>query len=70
MTDRPPIPDLVRSSRVIAIGRNIPAALAPRIGEALVAGGVHVMKLTLNEREAGARFIVSPTLSSLASPQA
>ena len=54
MTDRPPIPDLVRSSRVIAIGRNIPAAQAPRIGEALVAGGVHVMELTLNEPEADA----------------
>ena len=25
MTDRPPIPDLVRSSKVIAIGRNVPA---------------------------------------------
>jgi len=52
MTDRPPIPDLVRTSRVIAIGRNVPAADAPRIGEAFVAGGVHVMELTLNEPEA------------------
>jgi 2-dehydro-3-deoxyphosphogluconate aldolase/(4S)-4-hydroxy-2-oxoglutarate aldolase len=49
MTDRPPIPDLVRNSQVIAIGRNVPAAAAPRIGEAFVAGGVHVMELTLNE---------------------
>ena len=49
MTDRPPIPDLVRSSKVIAIGRNVPAADAPRIGEAFVAGGVHGMELTLNE---------------------
>ena len=54
MTDRPAIPALVRSSRVIAIGRNIAAADAPRIGEALVAGGVHVMELTLNEPEADA----------------
>jgi 2-dehydro-3-deoxyphosphogluconate aldolase / (4S)-4-hydroxy-2-oxoglutarate aldolase len=54
MTDRPPIPDLVRRSRIIAIGRNIPAADAPRIGEALVAGGVRVMELTLNEPEADA----------------
>ncbi len=38
MTDRPAIPELVRESKVIAIGRNIPAADAPRIGEALVAG--------------------------------
>jgi 2-dehydro-3-deoxyphosphogluconate aldolase / (4S)-4-hydroxy-2-oxoglutarate aldolase len=51
MTDRPPIPDLVRATRVIAIGRNVPAAQAPRIGEAFVAGGVHVMELTLNEPE-------------------
>jgi 2-dehydro-3-deoxyphosphogluconate aldolase/(4S)-4-hydroxy-2-oxoglutarate aldolase len=54
MTVRPPIPALVRSSRVIAIGRNVAAADAPRIGEALVAGGVHVMELTLNEPEADA----------------
>jgi 2-dehydro-3-deoxyphosphogluconate aldolase/(4S)-4-hydroxy-2-oxoglutarate aldolase len=54
MTDRPAIPELVRESKVIAIGRNIPAADAPRIGEALVAGGVHVMELTLNEPEADA----------------
>ena len=51
MTDRPPIPELVSDSRVIAIGRNIAAAAAPRIGESLVAGGVHVMELTLNEPE-------------------
>jgi 2-dehydro-3-deoxyphosphogluconate aldolase/(4S)-4-hydroxy-2-oxoglutarate aldolase len=52
MTDRPPIPELIRQSKVIAIGRNIPAADAPVIGAALVAGGVHVMELTLNEPEA------------------
>jgi 2-dehydro-3-deoxyphosphogluconate aldolase/(4S)-4-hydroxy-2-oxoglutarate aldolase len=51
MIDRPPIPDLVRRSKVIAIGRNVPPADAPRIGEAFVAGGVHVMELTLNEPE-------------------
>jgi 2-dehydro-3-deoxyphosphogluconate aldolase / (4S)-4-hydroxy-2-oxoglutarate aldolase len=49
VTDRPAIPVLISTSRVIAIGRNVPAAGAPRIGEALVAGGVHVMELTLNE---------------------
>jgi 2-dehydro-3-deoxyphosphogluconate aldolase/(4S)-4-hydroxy-2-oxoglutarate aldolase len=54
MTQRPAIPDLVRSSRVIAIGRNVPPADAPRIGEAFVAGGVHIMELTLNEPEAEA----------------
>ncbi|MEX1343235.1 MAG: bifunctional 4-hydroxy-2-oxoglutarate aldolase/2-dehydro-3-deoxy-phosphogluconate aldolase [Candidatus Limnocylindrales bacterium] len=51
MTDRPAIPDLVRQSKVIAIGRNVPAADAPRVGEALVAGGVHIMELTLNQPE-------------------
>ena len=54
MTDRPAIPELISASRVIAIGRNVPVAAAPRIGEALVAGGVHVMELTLNEPEADA----------------
>ena len=51
MTERPAIPDLLRTHKVIAIGRNIAAAKAPRVGEALVAGGVHVMELTLNEPE-------------------
>ncbi len=60
MTDRPPIPDLVRSSKVIAIGRNVPAADAPRIGEAFAAGGVHVMELTLNEpQDAALRAIAA-----------
>jgi len=54
MTDRPPIPDLVRTSKVIAIGRNVPPGDAPRVGEAFVAGGVHVMELTLNEPEGDA----------------
>jgi len=54
MTLRRAIPDLIRESRVIAIGRNVEASAAPAIGEALVAGGVHVMELTLNEPEADA----------------
>jgi 2-dehydro-3-deoxyphosphogluconate aldolase/(4S)-4-hydroxy-2-oxoglutarate aldolase len=54
MTDRPAIPELIRTSRVIAIGRNVPAKDVPRVGEALVAGGVHVIELTLNEPEAAA----------------
>jgi 2-dehydro-3-deoxyphosphogluconate aldolase/(4S)-4-hydroxy-2-oxoglutarate aldolase len=44
----------MQESRAIAIGRHISAADAPRIGEALVAGGVRVMELTLNEPEAAA----------------
>jgi len=51
MTDRPPIPELIRESRVIAVGRHLSAADVPRIGEALVAGGVRAMELTLNEPE-------------------
>lgn len=54
MTDRPAIPEPIRTSKVIAIGRNVPAADVPRVGEALVAGGVHVIELTLNEPEAAA----------------
>ncbi len=51
MTDRPPIPDLIRQSRAVAIGRHVSAADAPRIGRALAAGGVLAMELTLNEPE-------------------
>jgi 2-dehydro-3-deoxyphosphogluconate aldolase/(4S)-4-hydroxy-2-oxoglutarate aldolase len=54
MTDRPPIPGLITETRAIAVGRHIPASDAPRIGAALVAGGVRVMELTLNEPEADA----------------
>ncbi len=54
MTLRRPIPELILESRAIAIGRNVPAAVAPRIGEALAAGGMRVMELTLNEPEADA----------------
>jgi 2-dehydro-3-deoxyphosphogluconate aldolase/(4S)-4-hydroxy-2-oxoglutarate aldolase len=54
MTARPPIPQRIRESRAIAIGRRVPAAGAPRVGEALVAGGVSAMELTLNEPEADA----------------
>lgn len=54
MTDRPAIPELIIESRAIAIGRNISAADAPRIGAALVAGGLPVMELTLNQPEADA----------------
>lgn len=49
MTDRPPVPELIRESRAIAIGRHVTAAQAPRIGRALAAGGVLAMELTLNE---------------------
>lgn len=51
MTDRPPIPELLRESKVIAIGRNVPPDHAARVGQAFADGGVHVMELTLNEPE-------------------
>lgn len=51
MTDRPAIPAVLRQSKVIAIGRNIPPDRAARIGEAFAAGGVRVMELTLNDPE-------------------
>jgi len=54
LTDRLPIPRQITERRAIAIGRNVSASAAPRICEALVAGGVHVMELTLNEPEADA----------------
>lgn len=54
MNDRPPIPTLVSESGAIAIGRHIDATDVPEIGAALVAGGVRVMELTLNEPEAEA----------------
>jgi 2-dehydro-3-deoxyphosphogluconate aldolase/(4S)-4-hydroxy-2-oxoglutarate aldolase len=54
MTDRPPIPATIREGRAIAIGRGISAADVPRIGQALVDGGVRAVELTLNEPEADA----------------
>ncbi len=58
MTDRPPIPGLILESRAIAVGRHISAAHAPRIGAALVAGGVRAMELTLNEPESDALLAI------------
>jgi 2-dehydro-3-deoxyphosphogluconate aldolase/(4S)-4-hydroxy-2-oxoglutarate aldolase len=64
MTDRPPIPGLITETRVIAVGRHIPAADAARIGAALVAGGVRVMELTLNEPEADALSAIEALASA------
>jgi 2-dehydro-3-deoxyphosphogluconate aldolase/(4S)-4-hydroxy-2-oxoglutarate aldolase len=49
MIDRPAVPSLIARGRVIAVGRHVSAADAPRIGAALAAGGVLAMELTLNE---------------------
>jgi 2-dehydro-3-deoxyphosphogluconate aldolase/(4S)-4-hydroxy-2-oxoglutarate aldolase len=54
MTDRPAIPPLILESRAIAVGRRIRAVEAPRLGAALVEGGVPVMEVTLNEPESEA----------------
>jgi len=54
MAHRPAMPQLIRDSRVIAIGRGLPAERGPRIGEALAVGGVPAMELTLNAPEAEA----------------
>jgi 2-dehydro-3-deoxyphosphogluconate aldolase/(4S)-4-hydroxy-2-oxoglutarate aldolase len=54
MAHRPAVPQLIRASRVIAIGRGIPADRSPRVAEALAAGGVRAMELTLNAPEAEA----------------
>lgn len=52
--DRPPIPAPIREGRVIAIGRGLRAPDAPAIVEALAAGGVRAVELTLNEPQADA----------------
>ena len=51
MPHRPDVPELLRSTRVVAIARHIGADDAPGVGAALVAGGVRVMEITLNEPE-------------------
>jgi 2-dehydro-3-deoxyphosphogluconate aldolase / (4S)-4-hydroxy-2-oxoglutarate aldolase len=44
---RPPIPDLIARSGVIAIGRRLPAERVVSIGQALVRGGVGAFEITL-----------------------
>jgi 2-dehydro-3-deoxyphosphogluconate aldolase / (4S)-4-hydroxy-2-oxoglutarate aldolase len=48
---RPPVPSPILEGRAIAVGRRVPASTAPAIAEALVAGGVAAMEITLNEPE-------------------
>jgi 2-dehydro-3-deoxyphosphogluconate aldolase / (4S)-4-hydroxy-2-oxoglutarate aldolase len=45
---RPPVPEPIRSSRVLAIGRNIPKEIVVSIAEALRDGGVRAFEITLN----------------------
>lgn len=49
MTVRPAIPEPILQGRAIAIGRGVAPADAVAIGQALVAGGVHAIELTLND---------------------
>ena len=48
---RPPLPDAIASSGVIAIGRGVDAAKVSAICLALLRGGVSAFELTLNEPE-------------------
>ncbi len=51
---RPRLPQLITDGRVIAVARHVSAEAAPRIAEALVAGGVLAMEITLNEPQSRA----------------
>jgi 2-dehydro-3-deoxyphosphogluconate aldolase / (4S)-4-hydroxy-2-oxoglutarate aldolase len=46
---RPPVPDLILESRVVAVSRGLTADDAPAVGAALAAGGVSAIEITLNE---------------------
>ncbi len=47
--DRPPIPAGLTTGGVVAIARHLDATTAPRVAEALAAGGVGAFEITLNE---------------------
>jgi 2-dehydro-3-deoxyphosphogluconate aldolase / (4S)-4-hydroxy-2-oxoglutarate aldolase len=64
MIARPPIPGLIRESRIIAIGRNVPSANVLGVAGALVAGGVHVLEITLNQPEAAALSAIATLAGS------
>jgi 2-dehydro-3-deoxyphosphogluconate aldolase/(4S)-4-hydroxy-2-oxoglutarate aldolase len=49
---RPRIPDEIRASRVIAIGRRLERNSMPQVAEALVAGGVRAFEVTLDSPDA------------------
>jgi len=51
---RPAIPAAITIGGVVAIGRHVPAALAPDVAAALADGGVRAFEITLNEPEADA----------------
>ncbi len=50
--ERPPIPEAIASSRVIAIGRRLEPSTVPAIGDALVSGGVRAFEITMNSQGA------------------
>ncbi len=52
--DRPAIPAGLTTGGVVAIARHLDAATAPRVAEALAAGGVGAFEITLNEPRATA----------------
>jgi 2-dehydro-3-deoxyphosphogluconate aldolase / (4S)-4-hydroxy-2-oxoglutarate aldolase len=47
-TTRPPIPERIRTSRVIAIGRNLPPASVLTIADALRQAGIGAFEITMN----------------------
>jgi 2-dehydro-3-deoxyphosphogluconate aldolase/(4S)-4-hydroxy-2-oxoglutarate aldolase len=49
---RPPIPEEIHASRVIAIGRRLERNSVPQVAEALVAGGVRAFEVTLDSPDA------------------
>lgn len=51
---RPAIPTGLAAGGVVAIGRRVPADMAPRVAVALAEGGVRAFELTLNEPESDA----------------
>jgi 2-dehydro-3-deoxyphosphogluconate aldolase/(4S)-4-hydroxy-2-oxoglutarate aldolase len=51
MSDRPPVPEGLRESGVVAIGRRLDPLRLAAVADGLLAGGVRFLELTLNEPE-------------------
>jgi 2-dehydro-3-deoxyphosphogluconate aldolase/(4S)-4-hydroxy-2-oxoglutarate aldolase len=49
---RSPLPDEIAETRVVAIGRGLPADRVARIAEGLVTGGIRAFEITLNSPDA------------------
>jgi 2-dehydro-3-deoxyphosphogluconate aldolase / (4S)-4-hydroxy-2-oxoglutarate aldolase len=64
---RPPLPRLIVEGRVIAVARHVSPLAAPGIAEALAAGGVLAMEVTLNEPQGQALEAVAALARASAS---